>query len=51
LLLGALKAGIVLCIVVFLLYLIPYQGLQDVLANTVFIQNVEVFLLKIFPIA
>jgi hypothetical protein len=49
LLLGAIKGLIVLCALIFVLYLIPYAQLQSALSNTVFIQYIEDLLVKVAP--
>jgi uncharacterized membrane protein required for colicin V production len=49
LLLGLLKGSIVLCIIIFVLYLIPNQALQNVLSDTVFIKFIEELLVKMIP--
>jgi uncharacterized membrane protein required for colicin V production len=49
LLLGAVKGLIILCLVIFVLYLIPYEKLQSILSETVFIQYVENLLVKVVP--
>jgi uncharacterized membrane protein required for colicin V production len=49
LLLGAIKGLIVLCLVIFIMYLIPYEKLQSILSETVFIQYIENLLVKVVP--